>query len=57
MIQPEGLEKNDPLKWSSGTGTGVWDVFCACRAGDLRTVKRLIEKDPWLVRSQHTSRT
>jgi len=57
MIQPEGLKKNEPLKWSPGTGTDVWELFCACRAGDLPTVKRLVGKDPSLVRCQHAYRT
>lgn len=57
MIRPDALTKYEPLKWSTGTGTDVWDLFCACRAGDLPTVKRLVEKDPSLVRSQHAYRT
>lgn len=57
MIRPEALTKDEPLKWSPGRGTDVWDLFCACRAGDLSTVKRLVEKDPSLVRCQHAYRT
>jgi ankyrin repeat protein len=57
MIRREALAKDEPLKWSPGRGTDVWDLFCACRAGDLPTVKRLVEKDPALVRSQHAYRT
>lgn len=56
MIQPEALKKNEPLKWSSGRGTDVWALFCACLAGDLETVKRLLAKDPSLVRCQHAYR-
>jgi ankyrin repeat protein len=57
MIQPEELKKNTPLKWSPGTGSDVWEMFCACRTGDLPTVKRLVDKDPSLVRCQHAYRT
>ncbi|HET6327522.1 MAG TPA: ankyrin repeat domain-containing protein [Planctomycetaceae bacterium] len=57
MIRPEELTRNEPLKWSSGTGTDVWEMFCACRTGDLPAVKRLVEKDSTLVRCQHAYRT
>lgn len=56
MTQPDALKKNEPLKWSSGTGTDVWAMFCACIAGDLSAVKRLLEKDPSLVRCHWTYR-
>ncbi len=56
MIQPDQLKSNDRLKWSAGTGTDVWAMFCACIAGDLDTVKRLLAKDPALVRCQHAYR-
>ena len=39
MIRPEELKNNEPLMWSAGTGTDVWEMFCACIAGDLDTVK------------------
>ena len=57
MIQPDELKKSDPLKWSPGIGTDVWDIFCACIAGDLPAVQRLVKKEPSLVRSQHAYRT
>jgi ankyrin repeat protein len=57
MIRPAVLKKSEPLKWSPGTGTDVWELFCACIAGDLDAVKRLVEKAPTLVRSQHAYRT
>jgi len=57
MIQPEQLKQNAPLIWSTGTGTDVWEMFCACIAGDLMNVKRLIEKDPSLARCNYTYRT
>lgn len=43
--------------WSAGTGTDVWDLFCTCIEGDLRTVTRLVEKDPDIVRCQYNYRT
>ena len=57
MIQPEELKKDEPLVWSTGTGTDVWELFCACVTGDLETVKRLVIKDPSIVRSHHAYRT
>ncbi len=53
MTQPEALKKSEPLKWSTGLGAEVWDLFCACRAGDRETVRRLLEKDPSLVRCHY----
>jgi ankyrin repeat protein len=57
MFQPEELTKNEPLLWSAGTGTEVWDLFCACAAGDLETVGRLVDRNPSLVRAHHEYRT
>ena len=45
MIRPDALKKNERLVWSAGTGTDVWDLFCACIAGDLETVTRLVGSD------------
>ena len=35
MVRPEELNKNDPLLWSAGNGAEVWELFCACAAGNL----------------------
>ena len=56
MTQPEELKKSEPLTWSTGIGTDVWELFCACIAGDVAAVQRLIGKDPSLVRCQHNYR-
>lgn len=56
MIQPEALKSHEPLKWSTGNGNDVWTMFCACISGDLAAVKRLLDKDPSLVRCQHAYR-
>src|SRR5262249_43478993 len=56
MIQPDELKKSDPLTWSTGTGVDVWNLFCACIAGDLAAVKRLVDKDPVIVRCHSESR-
>lgn len=50
MTRPDELKKNEPLVWSTGTGTEVWELFCACITGDLATVQGLTEKNPSLVR-------
>ncbi len=57
MIRPEALKKNEPLFWAPGLGTEVWEMFCAAIAGDLETTKRLLDKDPSLVRSAYEYRT
>jgi ankyrin repeat protein len=57
MIQPEVLKKKEPLLWATGTGTDVWELFCACIAGDLEAVKRLLAKDGSLVQTSHAYRT
>jgi ankyrin repeat protein len=53
MIRPEALRKDEPLKWSTGAGADVWDMFCAAIAGDVPSLRRLLDKDPSLVRGQH----
>lgn len=57
MIQPDELKKNEPLLWSAGTGTDVWEMFCAAITGDLETVERLVNKEASLVRSHYAYRT
>lgn len=57
MRQPLELQKDEPLEWSPGTGTDVWNLFQACLAGDLPTVRKLVEHDPALIRAQHAYRT
>jgi ankyrin repeat protein len=57
MIQPDELKKNEPLIWSTGTGTDAWELFCACITGDLATVKRLVDKNPSIVRCHFAYRT
>lgn len=57
MIQPEALKKSEPLLWAAGTGTDVWELFNACIAGNLESVKRLLARDPSLVNTQYAYRT
>jgi ankyrin repeat protein len=57
MIQPESLQKNEPLFWSLGKGTDVWEMFCAAKNGDLEAIKGLLAKDPSLARSNYEYRT
>jgi ankyrin repeat protein len=53
MTQPDELKKSEPLTWSPGTGIDVWNLFQACISGDLTTAKRLVDKDPALVRCHY----
>jgi ankyrin repeat protein len=55
--QPEALKRDKPWMWSPGAGTDVWAMFMASMDGDLDTVKRLVQKDPSLVRSHYEYRT
>lgn len=57
LIRPEALKKDEPLFWSPGNGSDVWEMFCAAISGDLDGIKRLLEKDPGLVRSNYEYRT
>jgi ankyrin repeat protein len=57
MIQPEPLKQKSPLLWSPGTGSDVWEMFCACIKGDLETVKQLVDKDSSLARCNYGYRT
>jgi len=57
MYQPDDLKKDEPLLWSSGRGTDVWQMFCACVTGDLPSIHRLLEKAPSLVRCHYHYRT
>jgi ankyrin repeat protein len=56
MTQPDALKTDQPLTWSTGTGTEVWAMFCACVSGDFETVRKLVEKNPAIVRCQHAYR-
>jgi ankyrin repeat protein len=57
MIRPEALKKNAVLFWSPGMGTDVWEMFCASITGNLEDIKRLLDKDPSLVRCHYEYRT
>jgi ankyrin repeat protein len=56
MYRPDALKKCEPLTWSPGIGTDVSDLFRACIQGDLDRVKRLVDKDPSLVRCHYNYR-
>jgi len=53
VYQPDELKRDVPLRWSTGTGPQVWELFCACVAGDLATVRRLVDQDPSIVRCHY----
>lgn len=56
MRQPDALKTDEPLLWSTGTGTEVWALFQACVAGDLEQVRRIVERDPPIVRCHYAYR-
>jgi hypothetical protein len=57
MTQPTALQKEEPLFWSTGLGTDVWQMFCAARDGDVEKIKKLLIKDHSLVRGAYDYRT
>jgi ankyrin repeat protein len=57
MSRPEELKKSEPLKWSAGTGTEVWDMFCAAITGDVEMIRRLVNRNPSLARCHFGYRT
>jgi ankyrin repeat protein len=56
MTQPDDLKTDERLVWSTGRGTEVWALFCACAAGDLEAVRKLLDRDPSLARCQYEYR-
>ena len=57
MNLPDALRSPKPLRWSTGRGTDVGALFEACVAGDLPTVRRLLDQDPSLARTHFDYRT
>lgn len=57
MYRPDALKKNKPWLWSPGIATDVWEMLIACHEGKLGEVKRLLAKDPSLIRSHYEYRT
>lgn len=31
MNQPDALSRNEPILWSTGLATDVWEMFCAAK--------------------------
>ena len=56
MLRPADLKSDEPLTWSAGRGTDVWELFQACAAGDLQAVQALIGKDRSLARAHYDYR-
>jgi ankyrin repeat protein len=57
MRRPPELRSRDPLLWSTGTGKQVWELFVAAADGNLRSMRRLLRKDPALARCHYQYRT
>jgi ankyrin repeat protein len=51
------LLKDEPLFWSSGKGTDVWEIFVAAMNNHLSKIKSLLNKYPSLIRCQYDYRT
>lgn len=50
MTQPAALNTEDYLPWSRGRGVDVWAMIVASSTGDLDTIKKLVARDPGLLR-------
>ena len=57
MKRPPALSKDEPLVWSTGRGTDVWELLVAASTGDVESLKRLLERDPSLVRAAYEYRS
>ena len=57
MYQPTELKGTKRLKWSTGRGVDVWQMFCECIAGNLAGIKALLARDDSLVRCHYAYRT
>ncbi|MFN0104425.1 MAG: ankyrin repeat domain-containing protein [Bryobacteraceae bacterium] len=57
MRRPMELRHKKPLLWSTGRGTDVWHLFVTAAEGDLPGMRRLLRKDPSLVRCHYNYRT
>lgn len=57
MYQPKELASKERLRWSTGRGVDVWQLFCECIDGNLSGVRELLDRDPSLVRCHYSYRT
>jgi ankyrin repeat protein len=56
MSRPRELWRRGPVEWGPGLGAEVWELFCACIVGNVEAVRRLVRRDPSLLRAQHCYR-
>jgi RNA polymerase sigma factor (sigma-70 family) len=49
LVRPEELKSDEEQPWQNGRGTDVWQMITATIEGDLKTIKKSVEKDPRLV--------
>ncbi|MBS1566784.1 MAG: ankyrin repeat domain-containing protein [Bacteroidetes bacterium] len=52
MRQPASLKTDEYCIWSGGRGEDVWAMLWAAATGDLDTIRRLVTKEPALIRCQ-----
>lgn len=57
LIRPDALAKDEPLFWSPGRGTDVWEMLTAAMDGDIPAMERLVARDPALLRCSYEYRT
>ncbi|HEU0118940.1 MAG TPA: ankyrin repeat domain-containing protein [Bryobacteraceae bacterium] len=57
MRRPDELRTDGPLLWSVGTGREVWKLLRAAADGDLPGIRKLLKKNPALIRAHAHYRT
>lgn len=57
MRRPDSLRTKSPLRWSVGTGTEVWKLLRAAASGNLSVLRKLLGKNPALIRAHAHYRT
>lgn len=58
LIRPAELQRSEPLFWHPALiGTDLWDLFVASAAGNIDTVKALLERQPHLARGEYQGRS
>lgn len=57
MKQPDDLKTDKMKPWCRGRGVDVWAMLSAAAAGDLATIRAMIEREPTLAGCEYAYRT
>ena len=53
IIKPRELESEEITHSWSCRGSDIWGMLCAAMAGDVGQIRRLLKRDPNLVRAEY----